>query len=110
MGKMVRSSWVYRQRRRFRAGIEGCLSMLKRVFGLRRCTWKGWARLLMGSAKSECIKRAQKRFSECLNDAFDSYERGKRNREEMQCWDLLIRLIDICNEDYARELEIYNGL
>ena len=41
--KMVRSSWVYRQLRRFRAGIEGCISMLKRVFGLRRCTWKGWA-------------------------------------------------------------------
>lgn len=39
---MVRSSWVYRQLRRFRAGIEGCISMLKRVFGLDRCTWKGW--------------------------------------------------------------------
>jgi IS5 family transposase len=39
---MVRSSWVYRQLRRFRAGIEGCISMLKRVFGLGRCTWKGW--------------------------------------------------------------------
>ena len=43
VSKMVRSSWVYRQLRRFRAGIEGCISMLKRVFGLRRCTWKGWA-------------------------------------------------------------------
>ena len=41
--KMARSSWVYRQLRRFRAGIEGCISMLKRVFGLRRCTWKGWS-------------------------------------------------------------------
>ena len=40
--KMARSSWVYRPPRRFRAGIEGCISMLKRVFGLRRCTWKGW--------------------------------------------------------------------
>ena len=40
---MVRSSWVYRQLRRFRAGIEGCISMLKRVFGVGRCTWKGWA-------------------------------------------------------------------
>ena len=38
----VRSSWVYRQLRRFRAGIEGCISMLKRVFGADRCTWKGW--------------------------------------------------------------------
>ena len=40
---MVRSSWVYQQLRRFRAGIEGCISTLKRVFGLRRCTWKSWA-------------------------------------------------------------------
>lgn len=39
---MVRSSWVYRQLRRFRAGIEGCISMLKRVFGADCCTWKGW--------------------------------------------------------------------
>ena len=40
---MVRSSWVYKQLRRFRAGIEGCISTLKRVFGLRRCGWSGWA-------------------------------------------------------------------
>lgn len=39
---MVRSSWVYRQLRRFRSGIEGCISFWKRVFGARRCTWKGW--------------------------------------------------------------------
>ena len=41
--QMVRSPWVYRQLRRFRAGIEGCISWLKRVFGVGRCTWKGWA-------------------------------------------------------------------
>ena len=41
--EMVRSDWVYRQLRRFRAGIEGCISWLKRVFGVGRCTWKGWA-------------------------------------------------------------------
>ena len=29
---MVRSSWVYKQLRRFRAGIEGCISTAKRVF------------------------------------------------------------------------------
>ncbi len=39
---MVRSSWVYKQLRRFRAGIEGCISTLKRVFGAGRCSWKGW--------------------------------------------------------------------
>lgn len=38
---MVKSSWVYKQLRNFRAGVEGCISFLKRVFGLRRCNWSG---------------------------------------------------------------------
>lgn len=42
VSEMVGSSWVYRQLRRFRAGIEGCISFWKRVFGAGRCTWKGW--------------------------------------------------------------------
>lgn len=37
---MVRSSWVYKRLRNFRAGIEGCISFLKRCFGLTRCTWR----------------------------------------------------------------------
>ena len=37
---MVRSSWVYKKLRDFRAGIEGTISFLKRVFGLDRCTWR----------------------------------------------------------------------
>lgn len=40
---MVRSAWVYKRLWRFRAGIEGCISFLKRGFGLDRCTWKGEA-------------------------------------------------------------------
>lgn len=38
---MVRSQWVYDKLRRFRAGIEAGISLLKRVFGLARCVWKG---------------------------------------------------------------------
>ena len=38
--EMVRSSWVYKKLRDFRAGIEGTISFLKRVFGLDRCTWR----------------------------------------------------------------------
>lgn len=38
---MVRSQWVYDKLRRFRAGIESGISLLKRVFGLARCVWKG---------------------------------------------------------------------
>jgi IS5 family transposase len=38
---MVRSLWVYKQLKRFRAGVEGCISTLKRVFNLRRCDWQG---------------------------------------------------------------------
>jgi IS5 family transposase len=40
---MCRSEWVYDKLRRFRAGIEAGISLLKRVFGLARCVWKGAA-------------------------------------------------------------------
>jgi transposase, IS5 family len=38
---MVKSTWVYRKLRDFRAGIEGVISFLKRAFGLDRVTWRG---------------------------------------------------------------------
>lgn len=41
VSEMVRSSWVFKRLRRFRAGVEGCISFLKRCFGLARCTWRG---------------------------------------------------------------------
>lgn len=37
---MAKSSWVYQRLWRFRCGIEGVISFLKRVFGLDRCTWR----------------------------------------------------------------------
>jgi IS5 family transposase len=43
IGAMVKSSWVYKRLRDFRAGIEGNISFLKRIFGLERCTWKSWS-------------------------------------------------------------------
>ena len=39
---MVKSKWVYKQLRNFRAGIEGNISCLKRAYGLTCCVWKGW--------------------------------------------------------------------
>ena len=42
--EMVKSRWVYRKLRNFRAGIEAGISCLKRGFGLARCTWRGLAR------------------------------------------------------------------
>jgi transposase, IS5 family len=39
---MVKSTWVYRRLRDFRAGVEGIISFLKRVFGLACCTWSGF--------------------------------------------------------------------
>ena len=39
---MVKSTWVYKRLRDFRAGIEGMISFLKRCFGLRRCTWRSF--------------------------------------------------------------------
>lgn len=40
---MVKSQWVYRKLRNFRAGIEAGISCLKRAYGLGRWTWKGIA-------------------------------------------------------------------
>lgn len=37
----VRSNWVYRKLRNFRASIEAGISCLKRAYGLARCTWRG---------------------------------------------------------------------
>ena len=39
--EMTGSEWIDKKLKRFRAGIEGNISMLKRVFGLDRCTWRG---------------------------------------------------------------------
>ena len=38
---MVKSRWVYRKLRNFRAGIEADISCLKRAYGLGRCLWRG---------------------------------------------------------------------
>ena len=38
---MAKSPWVYRKLRNFRAGIEAGISVMKRAYGLGRCTWKG---------------------------------------------------------------------
>lgn len=37
---LAKSRWVFKRLRDFRAGIEGCISFLKRAFGLTRCTWR----------------------------------------------------------------------
>lgn len=39
--EMVKSHWVYRKLRNFRAGIEAGISCLKRAYGLARSTWRG---------------------------------------------------------------------
>jgi len=40
--EMVKSAWVFKRLRRFRAGVEGIISFLKRIFGLDRCLWSGF--------------------------------------------------------------------
>ncbi len=40
--ELVKTSRAYKKLRKFRAGIEGCISAAKRSYGLSRCTWKGW--------------------------------------------------------------------
>ena len=39
---MAKSSWVHKRLTRFRAGVEGIISYLKRCFGLDRCLWRGF--------------------------------------------------------------------
>ena len=39
---MTSSAWLYRQLKRFRAGVEAGLSYLKRCFGLGLCRWRGF--------------------------------------------------------------------
>lgn len=39
--EMVSSTIVFRALRHFRAGVEACISFLKRSFGMSRCTWSG---------------------------------------------------------------------
>ena len=41
VAEMGGSDWLYKTLKRFRAGIEGNISTLKRTFGLRRCLWHG---------------------------------------------------------------------
>ena len=49
---MVRSEWVFKRLRNFRAGIEAWISFLKRCLGLERCLWRdadGFARYVGSS-------------------------------------------------------------
>ena len=39
--EMVKSPWVYKKLRNFRAGVEAVISFLKRAIGLSRCAWRG---------------------------------------------------------------------
>ena len=42
ISELIRTSQAYKKLKKFRAGIEGCISAAKRSYGLDRCTWKGW--------------------------------------------------------------------
>jgi IS5 family transposase len=60
---MVRSHWVYRKLRNFRAGIEADISCLKRAYGLARCTWRGlghFTRPTSGPRWSPTISRSSR--------------------------------------------------
>ncbi|MCP4323041.1 MAG: transposase, partial [Alteromonadales bacterium] len=42
IAELVKANRAYKKLKKFRAGIEGCISAAKRAYGLSRCTWKGW--------------------------------------------------------------------
>ena len=39
---LTKSNWVYNKLKKWRAGVEGKISWLKRCFGWRRCNWSGF--------------------------------------------------------------------
>jgi IS5 family transposase len=41
--KQIEKERWFKTLQRFRAGIEGIISVLMRSYGLKRCLWKGWA-------------------------------------------------------------------
>ena len=41
ISEIVKSSWIYKLLHHFRAGVEGCIATLKRVFRLNKCIWRG---------------------------------------------------------------------
>ena len=56
---MARSRSTYRRLRRFRAGVEGIISFLKRSFGLGRCTWRGLAYVQLSVLAHNLLVRAR---------------------------------------------------
>jgi IS5 family transposase len=52
--EMVSCPSIYKKLRNFRAGVEGVISYLKRVFGADRCRWKG-ARSFTASVLSSVV-------------------------------------------------------
>ena len=40
--KQIEKQRWFKKLQRFRAGIEGIISVLMRAYGLKRCLWKGW--------------------------------------------------------------------
>lgn len=40
--KQIEKQRWFKKLQRFRAGIEGVISVLMRAYGLKRCLWKGW--------------------------------------------------------------------
>ena len=52
--EMVKSPWVYRRLRNFRAGIEAAISCLKRAYGAARCTWRGLDHFAATLTRASC--------------------------------------------------------
>jgi|TARA_B100002003_G_C14107909_1_gene532878 IS5 family transposase len=42
IAELMKANRAYKRLKKFRAGIEGCISAAKRAYGLSRCAWKGW--------------------------------------------------------------------
>jgi transposase, IS5 family len=65
---MVKSNWVSRKLRNFRAGIEADISCLKRAFGLARCIWRGLACFTAPSGRRSSLTTSPSSPGSCRPD------------------------------------------
>src|SRR5262245_24570995 len=95
--EMVKSPWVYRRLRNFRAGIEAAISCFKRAYGAAHCTWRGldhsrptsgppwWRTIWCCSPGSNRLSRARMQADEkqadqvALNCSFADSRPGSRH-------------------------------
>ena len=97
MHLLAAQTWTRLLMRRFRAGIEGCISTVKRVFGLNRCQFH-----LSKNAQEYARRKEDKpRISQALRDIFNAPSR--EDAEELK--DKVVKKFEKIAPEFVRWLE-----